>query len=100
MSQNSSCSKITVYRLDFLTGQDFSLHHHNQTGSGTHPVSYPLTTWGSFLGAQNSCSRKLAHHHYLIPRFRIHGTLPPPPIKLHVVVLRLKGNFTFLFIMS
>jgi hypothetical protein len=43
------------YRLDDWVVQDlagdgnFSLHHHVETGSGDHPVSYPMGTRGSFL---------------------------------------------------
>jgi len=29
---------------------NFSLPHHVQTGSGTHPASYPMGTGGSFPG--------------------------------------------------
>jgi hypothetical protein len=28
----------------------YSLHHRVQNGSGTHPASYPMGTWGSFPG--------------------------------------------------
>jgi hypothetical protein len=28
------------------------LHHHDQTGSGTHPASYPMGTRGTFLGVK------------------------------------------------
>jgi hypothetical protein len=30
--------------------RNFSLHHRVQTGSGSHPSSYPMGTRGSFLG--------------------------------------------------
>jgi hypothetical protein len=33
-------------------GQEFSLLHVIQTGSGVHPTFYPLGTWGSFLGVK------------------------------------------------
>jgi hypothetical protein len=28
----------------YPAGQDFSLHHNIQTGSGAHPASYPMDT--------------------------------------------------------
>jgi hypothetical protein len=31
---------------------NFSPHHHIQTGSGTHPASYPMGTKGSFPGGE------------------------------------------------
>jgi hypothetical protein len=31
---------------------DFTLHHRLQTGSGAHPVSYPMGTRGSFCGGK------------------------------------------------
>jgi hypothetical protein len=33
-------------------GQEFSLLHVVQTGSGVHPTSYPMGTWGSFPGGK------------------------------------------------
>jgi hypothetical protein len=32
--------------LDFRQGQDVSLLHNVQTGSGAHPASYPMSTGG------------------------------------------------------
>jgi hypothetical protein len=40
-------------RVRFRAGAgNFSLHHRVQTGSGAHPASYPMGTWGSFLGGK------------------------------------------------
>jgi hypothetical protein len=36
---------------------NFSLHHLVQTGSGTHPASYPMGTSGSFLGVKAAGAR-------------------------------------------
>jgi hypothetical protein len=36
--------------LDSRQGQDVSLLHNVQTGSGAHPASYPMSTGGSFYG--------------------------------------------------
>jgi hypothetical protein len=41
--------------LDSRQGQDVSLIHNLQTGSGAHPASYPVSTGGSFSGAKNLC---------------------------------------------
>jgi hypothetical protein len=40
-------------RVRFLAGAgNFSLHHRDQNGSGTHPASYPVGTRGSFSGSK------------------------------------------------
>jgi hypothetical protein len=40
-------------RVRFLAGTgNFSLHHHDQKGSGTHPTSYPKGTRGFFAGGK------------------------------------------------
>jgi hypothetical protein len=40
-------------RVRFPAGAgNFSLNHRVQTGSGTHPASYPMGTRGSFLGGK------------------------------------------------
>jgi hypothetical protein len=43
-----------VYKseFEFRYGQEFSLPHVVQTGSGAHPASYSMGTEGSFLGGQ------------------------------------------------
>jgi len=39
--------------VQFMSGKGyFSLHHHVQTGPGTHPASYPVSTRGSFPGVK------------------------------------------------
>jgi hypothetical protein len=58
MSRDSSVGIALGYGLDdrssrvrFPTGaENFSLHHRVQNGSGSHPVSYPKGTIGSFPG--------------------------------------------------
>jgi hypothetical protein len=39
--------------LDSRQGQDVSLLHNIQAGSGAHPASYTLSTEGSFMGDEN-----------------------------------------------
>jgi hypothetical protein len=56
MSRDSSVGIALGYGLDhrdsrvrFPAGAgNFSLHHSVQNGSGAHPASYPMGTWGSF----------------------------------------------------
>jgi hypothetical protein len=58
---------------------NFSLHHRVQTGSGTHPASYPMGTRGSFLGnkAAGALSWPLASIQCQGQRMR--GAIPPLP---------------------
>jgi hypothetical protein len=39
-------------RVPVLVGQEFSLLHVFQTGSGAHPTSYPMGTGGPFTGGK------------------------------------------------
>jgi hypothetical protein len=56
VSQNSAVGIATGYGLDdqmigiqFPVGAgNFSLRHRSQTGSGSHPASYPVGTGGAF----------------------------------------------------
>jgi hypothetical protein len=55
VSRDSAVSIATSYWLDdrgvgvqVQWGQEFSLLHIVQTGSGVHPTSYPMDTGGSF----------------------------------------------------
>jgi hypothetical protein len=41
--------------LNSRQGQDVSLLHNVQSGSGAHPAPYPMSTWGSFSGGKNLC---------------------------------------------
>jgi hypothetical protein len=43
---------IGVLGFDSRGGENFSLHHRVQNGSGAHPDSYPMGTRGSFLGGK------------------------------------------------
>jgi hypothetical protein len=68
-------------------GQEFSLLHVVQTGSGTHPASYPMGTGGFFLGVVWT-GREADHSLPTSAEFR--KTLiytSTPPIRLHGVVL-------------
>jgi hypothetical protein len=58
-SRDSVVGIATGYGLDdrgievrVLVGQEFSLLHVVQTCFGVHPTSYPIGTWGRFLGVK------------------------------------------------
>jgi hypothetical protein len=59
-NRDSSVNIVLGYGLDnwgsrfqFPVGAGkFSLHYHTQSGSGTHPASYPMGTRGSFPGGK------------------------------------------------
>jgi hypothetical protein len=58
-SRDSAVGIATGYGLDdrgvgvrVQEGQEFSLLHVVQTGSGVHPTSYPMGNVGSFLGGR------------------------------------------------
>jgi hypothetical protein len=55
---------------------DFSLLHSVQNGSGSHPVSNPMATGGSFPGGKADG----ATHLYLVPRLRMVGLYHHSPI--------------------
>jgi hypothetical protein len=59
MYPGSAICIATAYGLDdqgvgvwVPVGSEFSLLHNMQTGSGAHPASYPMDTWGSFPGGK------------------------------------------------
>jgi hypothetical protein len=62
MSRDRSVCIATGYELDdqmigvrfSVKAGNFSLRHCVQTGSGAHPVSYPVSTGGSFPGVKRS----------------------------------------------
>jgi hypothetical protein len=51
-------------------GKDFYLLHRDQTGSGTHPASYPVRIEGFLLGL-NDRGVKLTTHLHLVSRLRM-----------------------------
>jgi hypothetical protein len=69
-------------------GQEFSLLHVVQTGSGVHPTSYPVRSGGSFPAGESGRGVKMTTHLQLVQRSRkceslyIHS-----PMSLHGVVL-------------
>jgi len=47
---------------------DFSICYNHQTGSGVHPASYPIRTWGSMPdgGSVVTKAKKLTFHFHLV----------------------------------
>jgi hypothetical protein len=69
-----------VSRVRFQAGTgNFSVHHHDQNGSGAHSASYPVGTRGSFPGgkAAGEWSRPLTSIQCRGQRMR--GAIPPLP---------------------
>jgi hypothetical protein len=53
----------------------------NKTGSGAHPASYSVCTWGSCHGVKEAGARSwpLTTHLHLMPRSRMRGAILPLP---------------------
>jgi len=65
--------------FDSWQGQEFfSVCHCIQTGSGSHPASYPMGTLGSFPQGF-SHGMKATAFLQLVPRLRMHGAISPHP---------------------
>jgi hypothetical protein len=78
----SYAHKILVH----VTPGNFSPHHRVQSVSGTHPVSYPISTGASSLGVKRP-SVKLTTHLHLVPRSKNEWSYTSTPlIRLHGVV--------------
>jgi hypothetical protein len=71
----------TGYRLN---GCDF-LQSSVQTGSGIHPASYAISTWGSFNGAKRP-KLEADHSPESNPEVKNGGAVTPIQIYLHDVV--------------
>jgi hypothetical protein len=77
MSRDNSVGILTGYWLDgrgSIPGTSkiyFSVLHSVQTGAGVHPASHPMGTRGPPSSAE----------------VKKGGAIPPPPIRLHGVVL-------------
>jgi hypothetical protein len=82
--------------IRFPAGTDISLRHRVQISSGFHPVSYSLDTERPFPAGKSSWGMKLTIQLHLVPRFRMHGAIPPLPHTFPSCVAKLgKGFFTF-----
>jgi hypothetical protein len=67
--------------------RDFSLLHSVQTGSSTHPASYPVGKGTLSLGVKWGTGVKLTTHLHLVLRVRTLELYLHSPIRLHGVVL-------------
>jgi hypothetical protein len=66
------------------------LHHRVQTGSGPHPASYPMGTWGSFPGREANYSPQSSAK---VNNAWIDTSISP--LRFHGVVLSLNTGTTF-----
>jgi hypothetical protein len=57
----------------------YSLSYRFKTGSGTHPVSSPLDTGGSFPGDKGGRNVKLTTLFHLVPRLEMRRYISPLP---------------------
>jgi hypothetical protein len=69
--------------VQHTAGRNFSLRHNIQTGSGAHPVSYPVDT--GFLASRIRLPVREASHSHTVARLKIHGAYLYSPIRLCIV---------------
>jgi hypothetical protein len=88
MTRDSSVGIATGYGLDgrgvgvrVPVGSRIFSSQHSPDHFGTHPASYPMGTRSSLPGGKAPLQ--------LVPRSRKSGSMHPPPIHLHGVVLNL-----------
>jgi hypothetical protein len=76
----------------------FSLHHHIQTTSGTHPVSYPMGTGGSFP-EDKQLGHEAAHSRPSSPKIKNvwSYTSTPPYVSMVWSLIKHRDDFTFTF---
>jgi hypothetical protein len=77
----------TTARVRFPVEASFCLLHVVQTGSGAHPVSYPMGTVGSFAGSKAAWGVKLTTHLHLVSWSRMMELYLHSPIRFHGIVL-------------
>jgi hypothetical protein len=87
-SWDSSFGMSMGWTVGFISwqGQDFSVLHNVQTGSGVHTASYPMDAGGCFPMGWSSKSAMLTTHHYLIPKSRMVELYLHSPTYLHGMV--------------
>jgi hypothetical protein len=94
-SRDSSVGIVTSYGLDcrgiavgFPAGiRDFSLYNSVQTGSGVHPASYTMGTWGSFPEGVGEGGVELTTYLHLVRRLTMAQLYICSPTRLHGVFL-------------
>jgi hypothetical protein len=65
--------------LESQQGQNFSLLHNVQTGSGARPASYPMDTGGDFPGRVKRPGREADHWPPSSSEVKNGGAIPPSP---------------------
>jgi hypothetical protein len=73
-----SLGKFTSITFPVRAG-NFSPHHCIQTGSGSHPASYPMGISGSFPGGKAAGVVMFTTHLHLVPNSRMREAIPPLP---------------------
>jgi hypothetical protein len=79
-SRDSAVATATVYEPDDRgVGREISFLHIDQTGSGTHPASYPMRMGGAFPEgkAAGAWSWPLASNYYRSKNTWIYTPTPP-----------------------
>jgi hypothetical protein len=66
-----------------------------QTGSGAHPASCPVGTWGSFPGGKARPGRDADHSPHLLPRSEMSRSYTSSPPKRLRVVFTVFGEIQF-----
>jgi hypothetical protein len=69
---------IKVSEFEYRWGQEFSVLHVIQTGSGAHPASYQMGIGDSFPGSK-AAGGEANHSLQLVPRSRKCGTYTSTP---------------------
>jgi hypothetical protein len=76
---------------------NFSLDHHDQTGSGAHPASYQMGIRGSFPRGKAAQDVKLTTQLQLVRRSRMRGAIPPLPQDVFMAWCLVKHRDNFIF---
>jgi hypothetical protein len=80
-------------------GRDFSFRRRFQTGSGTHPASYPLDTKSCFTGGKPAGAVKLAIPLCLFPKVKKEWEYSSSPhYFIAWCLIKPRGNFVFTFV--
>jgi hypothetical protein len=105
VSRDAEVSMATSYGLDdrgsefeSRYGQESSLLHVVQTGSGVHPTFYPMDTGGSFPGVKRP-GREADHlppTSAEVKKMLVYSSTPLYAFMTCIYLVRYRDNFTFL----
>jgi hypothetical protein len=96
-SWDTSVSAVWTTMVRFsAVAENFFLRHRVQTGSGSHPASYP-TGSGALSPGVRGWGVKLTTHLHLVPRLRKREAIPPLPQYVFMAwcLVKHRGNFIF-----